>query len=387
MRILIFTFLLTSLLNKTWANGIEFFQGSFESAKAEAQSQGKLIFVDAYAVWCGPCKTMASKVFPLPEVGEAFNSHYISLKIDMERGEGLTFRKDYPVTAFPTLFFMNAEGEILERVVGAKQADALIGLAKKHASKIAPGKNLTKAYEDGDRSPELVLEYIMALNSTGKNSLKVTNDFLRSQEDFNRPEVLKIIFHGATESDSKVFEHLISHKKEIEKLFSKEEVEEKILEACMQTVFKAAEYDYEELYNKSKETVKTVLPAESKRFNAQADLMFFAILEDEKSFLNASKSYLKVFGNDAKKLAEAAQLTLNRFPKSDKALTDATGWALKAASLEDSASMWFLHAVLAEKTNQIDAAKQSASKALVLAQKNEESTFQIEKLINQLESR
>jgi len=387
MKSLIISLLMALGFSAVKGNGIEFFSGSFESAKAEAQAQGKLIFVDAYAVWCGPCKMMANNVFPLSEVGEAFNPYFISLKIDMERGEGLTFRKDYPVTAFPTLFFMNAEGEILERVVGAKKADDLINLAKKHASKRAPGKNLAAAYEAGDRSPELVLEYIQALNTTGKSSLKVTNDFLKDRNDHNNPEVLKIIFHGSIDSDSKVFDLLLANRKEIEKIYSKEEVEEKILEACLQTVFKAAEFDYEELAKNAKETVKSTIPSESKRFNAQADMTFYAVVEDEKNFMNASKAYLKVFENDPIKIKEAAHLTLKHFPKSQKVLTEALGWAARAANGSEKAEDWLFHAILAEKTNQIELAKQSATKALLLAQKNEQSTFEIEKLLQNLELR
>src|SRR5690606_35024884 len=105
MKFLFVLFLIFSQLS-VQAEGIEFFSGTFEQAKTAAQEQGKIIFVDAYAVWCGPCKRMASSVFPDASVGEIYNMHFISMKIDMERGEGLTFREKYPVTAFPTLFYL-----------------------------------------------------------------------------------------------------------------------------------------------------------------------------------------------------------------------------------------------------------------------------------------
>ena len=38
------------------AEGIQFFEGSWEEALKESQETGKPIFLDAYASWCGPCR-------------------------------------------------------------------------------------------------------------------------------------------------------------------------------------------------------------------------------------------------------------------------------------------------------------------------------------------
>lgn len=387
MRGVVIIMLLSLFSMPSQANGIEFFEGTFEEAKELARVESKLIFVDAYAVWCGPCKKMSSNVFPLPEVGEAFNQHYVSMKIDMERGEGLTFREKYPVRAFPTLFFMDEEGEILEVIVGAKSGPDLINLAMKHAAGRKPAKNLAEAYEKGDRSPELILEYITALNASGKSSLFITNDFLRENPSFDDTLVQKIVFEGALESDSKVFDHLIAHRDKIEQLYSKEEVEEKILLACLSTVYKAADYDYEQLKEDAKEKVRKHLPSENKRFSAQADLSYAAVTQQEDAFLKSSGEYVKVFKKDATKMYQAAALASNNFSKSDKVLREAIKWAEISADLESTSQIWLLHASLAEKTNQIALAKESAEKALKIIQEKGEPTWQVEQLIQNLNLR
>ena len=44
---------------------------TLEQASVKAKAEHKLIFLDCYTQWCGPCKKMAREVFPQPQVGAA----------------------------------------------------------------------------------------------------------------------------------------------------------------------------------------------------------------------------------------------------------------------------------------------------------------------------
>ena len=117
---------------KTEKEGIQFFKGSLEEAKALAKEEKKMIFIDAYTTWCGPCKMMASHTFTDPKVGEFFNENYINLKVDMERGIGPKMASKYAVTAYPTLLIIDEGGNLMSKTIGFQNADQLIKFGKKY---------------------------------------------------------------------------------------------------------------------------------------------------------------------------------------------------------------------------------------------------------------
>lgn len=110
--------------------GIEFFHGTINEAKAKARQEGKLIFVDAYTTWCGPCRWMAANTFTDPDVGAFFNEHFVNMKLDMERGEGREFGQQYRVMAYPTLLFLDHTGTVKHRAMGAKKSGDFLKLGK-----------------------------------------------------------------------------------------------------------------------------------------------------------------------------------------------------------------------------------------------------------------
>lgn len=112
------------------AAGIQFEEGSWNEVLAKAKKENKPIFVDAYAVWCGPCKYMSYNVFPDAAVGEFYNKNFINYKFDMERGEGPKFASDYQVRAYPTFLFIDGDGKVQYRTLGGKQIDAFIQIGK-----------------------------------------------------------------------------------------------------------------------------------------------------------------------------------------------------------------------------------------------------------------
>jgi thioredoxin 1 len=116
--------------------GIKFFKGSFKEAQTKAKAEGKLIFMDAYTSWCGPCKMMQKNTFPDDVVGKLFNEKFVSVAFDMEVGEGLELSAKYPVQGFPTLFFLDAEGKLISAELGYRDPAGLIALGNEITKKV-----------------------------------------------------------------------------------------------------------------------------------------------------------------------------------------------------------------------------------------------------------
>ncbi|MFT6484362.1 MAG: thiol-disulfide isomerase/thioredoxin, partial [Neolewinella sp.] len=163
LRKLLFLTFLFSLSLSSFAQGIEFFHGTWEEALVKSETEGKLIFVDAYTTWCGPCKKMSANVFPAAEVGEVFNANFINVKLDMEKAESVSFRRVHSVRAYPTLFWINGKDEVVHTSVGGKQVASLITVANAAIAKQDDIETLAAEWEAGDRDPKLAFTYIRAL--------------------------------------------------------------------------------------------------------------------------------------------------------------------------------------------------------------------------------
>lgn len=90
--------------------GVHFEKSTFETALTKAKETDKLLFVDVYTSWCGPCKRMARETFTQNIVGKYFNEHFINYQQDGEKGNGPEIMKKYNIHAVPTFLFLDGNG-------------------------------------------------------------------------------------------------------------------------------------------------------------------------------------------------------------------------------------------------------------------------------------
>lgn len=110
--------------------GIVFHQGNWSEALAIAKEENKLVFLDISASWCGPCRMLKSRTFTNPEVGIFYNANFINVEVDGEVGEGIDLARKYRIRGYPSLIFVNGNGDIVAKTAGYHNPQEFIELGK-----------------------------------------------------------------------------------------------------------------------------------------------------------------------------------------------------------------------------------------------------------------
>lgn len=147
-------------------SGIQFNHDSWAEIVKKAKAENKLIFVDFYTQWCGPCYNMAKTVFTQPNVGAFYNKNFICAKIDTENGEGVELAKKYKVRSFPTYVFIDPTTEEAVHISKSRQSDKqFIYTGESAMTPTRRSGYLEETYKNGNRDADFLIDYIIYYNS------------------------------------------------------------------------------------------------------------------------------------------------------------------------------------------------------------------------------
>lgn len=115
--------------------GIKFHKGTWAEALQIAKKENKLIFLDIYATWCGPCKKLKARTFSNKEVGSFYNNNFINVALDGELKEGEMLMQKHALRSFPSLLFIDGNGKVVGQTAGYHSPSELIQLGQNFSKK------------------------------------------------------------------------------------------------------------------------------------------------------------------------------------------------------------------------------------------------------------
>lgn len=142
---------------------------SYDEGLAKAKKEGKHLFIDFTAKWCGYCKKMDGSTFVEPEIVKMLNNDFVPVRVDGDSEKELDIegykvteknlsRQEYKVRGYPTFWFLDAQGTKLGAVQGFQPASNLLSTLqyvkeKKYATKTEQKTESKKEAEEKE-SPD-----------------------------------------------------------------------------------------------------------------------------------------------------------------------------------------------------------------------------------------
>jgi thiol-disulfide isomerase/thioredoxin len=283
-----------------YSQGIIFRQDDWQNVLMQAKAQKKLIFVDIYTTWCGPCKEMDKKTFTDGMVGDKFNAKFVNYKLDAEKGFGITLAKRYNVTSYPTCLFVDANENLIYKQEGLlrsgdllKEADMVIN----NQANAKPLWALDKLYNEGRRDSEFLYEYI-AVRSLYANidNTTLVEEYLKTLTpiQLSSDKILRLIVNNGFKIDGKAFDLLLKFREKAEGLFEggTEKVNMAFAQSINEVFQKALETKNNTLFEKALTANLKALPNTADRVNDKNKLAFYLAIKDVNKFSEAAEQYL-----------------------------------------------------------------------------------------------
>ena len=121
---------------------------TLDEAVEAQKTTPKKIMMDAYTIWCGPCKMLDKNTFHNKEVSDYVNKNYYAVKFNAEGNETVTYKgKTYTnpnfkpntsgrnsshqlsglfgIRAYPTIIYLDEEANLIAPIPGYKTPSQL----------------------------------------------------------------------------------------------------------------------------------------------------------------------------------------------------------------------------------------------------------------------
>jgi thioredoxin-related protein len=215
--------------------GIHFEHGlSWAQITAKAKAENKLIMVDCYTTWCGPCKMLAKTTFVDDEVGSFYNEHFINVKMQMDTSknddqeakarytDAKLIKSIYNIEAYPTILFLDAEGQLFDKSNGYKDVNDFLNLGKAALDSNKRLTSLVEAYKQNPDDEAIIKRMAARIYDLDKETRDAFFDkYLATDGGKLTPEKLNFIGFTTRSTSDKGFEVMQKRESEIDEVMGR----------------------------------------------------------------------------------------------------------------------------------------------------------------------
>lgn len=380
------------LLGSIVANAqVEFFDGNWQEAAKKAQEEEKYLFVDCYTDWCHWCKVADSTTFKSEQVGAVMKKLFVSVKVDMERDEGIYLGMKYRVFGYPTFLVFDPDGRLLFSQFGyISDESEFIETLKEGTSGERQFKYQSKLNGKVD-FPEFYKATFTDANSKKKRKFaepEVVSMWLSKQEDLTTEAAWGVMRRFDT--DEKINRRFFHELETYRNLYGKVEVNSKIVDIASKS--------FNEALKKEGSTEDDMLPAymlidkfldeEMKQpTKMQFRLRFAEVKEDWRLYAKVvtqllSKEKIKTNPGQANDYGWKLYLKCD----DQVVLGEAVMWMSKAVRVKPDYAGMDTYAALLYKTGAYDEALVAAANAIELGLKEEQKVGETKELVDKIKA-
>ncbi len=293
--------------------GMQFEHGlSWSAIQAKARAENKYIFVDCYTTWCGPCKFMATTVFPTAEAGSFFNDKFLNVAVQLDtsakdNAETKTWYADahalmtgYHINAFPTYLIFAPDGRPLHRLVGSNP------VVKSFIEQVRQSFDTTKQYytaiqqfHDGRRDSAFLRRLALEANSLSDNheGSPIAEAYYASQPDLYTHGALEVLMDYTGSTTDKGFSILSGNTARVDSVMGAGIAEDHLNGILVQKfVWPLIHATGDPNWKKVQSAIAAGYPAQAEEVTLRTKLFFYEYKEDWSHFQPAIVEYMTRYG-------------------------------------------------------------------------------------------
>jgi len=316
---------------------VRFEQGTWQEIMKKAKAENKIIFLASYWDVESNFKFLDTTIFFTDAVADFYNQHFISYRINPNKGEGPLLAARYHIESssaflfiddweevlhrdYSSKIFLDSKGTALPRGYYTKGVSEFMALGETALNPETRFEAWETKYRKGNREPSFIRQYIKMLRPVGNEEREMADWYFTTQknEDLMTKENFEMIKQYVRSYESPAFQYLVAQRVKFREMFGADEVDKKIFEVYQHSL---NGYDISVKSDGTK-----VFEIDDKRINRVKEELKKSGFERAEELLMSADLWYYGEKRDAKRYAEVAAPYVNKYRANDYDYLNYTAW-------------------------------------------------------------